>query len=244
MTKDDSSFEANWRRRFDEFAETQNTDASIAGWSESGLATRVRGFLRHWRRHTAGETWLDLGCGAGTYSRLLATQGLEVVGADYSLRTLLKATQRNGQPVRWVNADARRLPFRDSTYDGILCFGITQALSETLPVAAEAARILKPGGELWIDALNAACIVNAASIFVRGARKLPVRLRYDRVGRVLDALRAAGFESVEVYWLPIAPSGWQRTQRWLEGLIDHTFVRGLPFLCSLLSHSFIVRACR
>jgi len=240
----DQSFEAEWRRRFDEFARTQDTDASIAGWSESGLETRVRAFLRHWRPPAAGEAWLDLGCGAGTYSRLLATQGLNVVGVDYSLNTLLKATQRNGQPIQWVNADARTLPFADTTYDGVLCFGITQALSESLPAAAEVARVLKSGGELWIDALNAACIANAASVLLRSVRGFPARLRYDRVGRVLKALRTVGLKPMDVYWLPIAPSGWPRMQRLLDALINRTFVGRLSSVCSLLSHSFIVRARR
>lgn len=240
----DQSFEAEWRRRFDEFARTHDTDASIAGWSESGLETRVRAFLGHWRPRGHGETWLDLGCGAGTYSRLLAAHGLNVVGADYSLNTLRKANRRNEQPIHWVNADARKLPFADASYDGVLCFGITQALSETLPAAAEAARVLRPGGELWIDALNAACIANATSVFVRGLRGLPIRLRYDRVSRVRQALRAAGLQLLDVYWLPIAPVGWPRAQRLLDALINRTFVGRLSPVCSLLSHSFIARARR
>lgn len=238
------SFEAEWRKRFEEFAEAEDTDAGIAGWSQSGLETRVRAFLRTWRPPATREAWLDLGCGAGTYSRLLAAQGLSVIGADYSLRTLVKARRRDGRPVQWVSADARYLPFPDTVFDGILCFGITQALSETLPVATEAARVLKPGGELWIDALNAGCIANAASAFVRSMKGLPIKLRYDRVDCVRAAVRTAGFRAVDVHWLPIAPLGWPRTQRFLEVLINRTFVRRLPPLCSLLSHSFIVRARR
>lgn len=244
MNLNDPSFETRWRRRFDEFAETHDTDASIAGWSETGLQARVRGFLRHWVRRPIGERWLDLGCGAGTYTRLLSEQGLDVVGADYSPRTLSKARLRSTSSIDWVSADARRLPFHGGTFDGILCFGVTQALSQTLTVAMEAARVLRPGGYLWIDALNAGCVANVWANANRRVTGQPSHLRFERVSSVRRALTEAGFHTLGVYWLPLAPAGWKRTAALADSAGFRRLLQVIPPAASVLSHSFIVLARR
>lgn len=244
MSEEDSSFEARWRRQFNEFARENETDASIAGWSEAGLDTRVRAFLRHWKPRNAGERWLDLGCGAGTYTRLLAEQELDITGADYSSVSLQKARARSQRPKAWVSADARQLPFRDSSFDGIICFGVSQTLSQTAELAAEAARVLKPGGEFWLDALNSACIANTVSMIARRIRGLPAHLRYDRALCVQHALRESGFQTLGIYWLTLAPSRWPMLQRAFDSRLGLTLHRRTPRLASVLSHSFIVHARR
>lgn len=45
-----------------------------------------------------GALWLDIGCGAGTYTRMLASEGLRVIGIDYSLPSLVKACKRTDDP--------------------------------------------------------------------------------------------------------------------------------------------------
>jgi ubiquinone/menaquinone biosynthesis C-methylase UbiE len=241
---DSRSFESEWRKRFEEFARAESTDAGIAGWSETGLQTRVRIFRKYWRNPVVGEKWLDLGCGAGTYSRLLASQKLEVVGVDYSPNALVKARSRSKHSVAWLSADASRLPFADRSFDGILCLGVTQAIAETFPLATEAARVLRPRGEMWIDALNRASFVNAVTITTRRLRQLPERLRYLRVASLSRSLEQAGFTAIAVYWVPMAPAKWPRLQRTLESSTVETAFRAVPALASLFSHSFLVRARR
>src|SRR5438132_141237 len=86
-----ASFEAQWRERFIEFASLHDDDAGIAGWSMSGLESRFRMFCRLWKPVFAGQLILDLGCGAGTYTRFLFDKGMRPVGVDYSLFALTKA---------------------------------------------------------------------------------------------------------------------------------------------------------
>src|SRR5207237_423577 len=57
--------------------------------------------------------YLDVGCGAGTYTRWLSDQGLQVVGLDYSQPTLKKARQRMSPGIPLCAGDATRLPFAD-----------------------------------------------------------------------------------------------------------------------------------
>ena len=63
-------FEKRWRGRFEDFGAQGDDDASIAGWSSTGLDARRRNFARLWRPGRPGARWLDVGCGAGTYTRL------------------------------------------------------------------------------------------------------------------------------------------------------------------------------
>ncbi|MCU0242863.1 MAG: class I SAM-dependent methyltransferase, partial [Vicinamibacteria bacterium] len=147
-------FEADWRHRFEEFAEEREDDAGIAGWSRAGLDARVRQFLQAWSAPREGSLWLDAGCGAGTYTRLLRGRGVASVGTDYSFPTLRKAVQRESRQAAYAAADVRHLPFPDSTFDGALCFGVMQALSRSDEAVRALAGVVRPGGEVWVDALN------------------------------------------------------------------------------------------
>src|SRR6266446_2035492 len=111
-------FEEEWRERFEEFATLREDDAGIAGWSLSGLETRFRFFRRLWHGAAPGSSYLDVGCGAGTYTRWLAEQGLQVIGLDYSQPTLKKARQRISPEIPLCAGDATRLPFADASFDG------------------------------------------------------------------------------------------------------------------------------
>ena len=205
-------FEDAWRERFREFAEARDDDAGIAGWTPTGLDARVRRFLGVWRPCARGEVWLDAGCGAGTYSRLLGEHGARVIGADYSPIAVAKARQRSDDSVDYVVADVRRLPFRANTFHGVVCLGVTQALSESADAIEAMTPLVRPGGVLWIDALNRWCVVHAISAVVRKLKGRPLHLRYDSPVRITRLLAAGGLRDVKLHWMPILPRRWQRWQ--------------------------------
>ncbi|MBN2887556.1 MAG: class I SAM-dependent methyltransferase [Chromatiaceae bacterium] len=239
-----SDFERRWRQRFMERGRLFEADAAIAGWSPSGLAARLRNFRALWPGDRPGARWLDIGCGAGSYSRLLHEQGIDTLGLDYSLPSVRKARARSGEGIGWLVADARALPLADACLDGVLCFGVLQALSDPEPVIEEALRVLRPGGELWIDALNLWCLPTLARLlWLRLGRRAP-GLRHDRPGRLLDLLRQRGALEVRLDWVPILPARWQRWQPWLERPLARALLRRLPGLGALLSHAVLVRARR
>ncbi|GIW81825.1 MAG: hypothetical protein KatS3mg105_3632 [Gemmatales bacterium] len=99
--------------------------------------------------NVAGKSILDLGCGHGMASVVLAARGANVVACDLSAGYLAEARQRaiaNHVSVKFVQADAHRLPFADATFDRIWGNAIVHHL-----VADEAAReihrVLKPTGQ-------------------------------------------------------------------------------------------------
>lgn len=243
-----SEFEQRWRRRFTERGSLLDDDAGIAGWTSTGLATRVRQFRALWDQTTrAPGLWLDVGCGAGTYTRLLCDEGHRVVGMDYAVPSLFKARDRthaHGEAACWLSADVRQLPVCDGAADGILCFGVMQALSDPRPALAELGRVLRPGGELWVDALNAQCAPTRLAEWRRQRKGRPAHLRYDDPDAFREMVSGAGLRVHSRHWLPILPGRFQRWQWVLETPGTRGFLHRLQTAGALLSHSLIVRAFR
>ncbi len=232
-------FENQWRARFKEFAELRDDEAGIAGWTTTGLDARVRRFLTIWKPEGRGRLWLDAGCGAGTYVRILLAHGQRIFGIDYSLPTLRKANARDLESAALAVADVRSLPFAPDQFDGALCFGVTQALMESEHAIRELARLVKPGGQLWIDALNGWCIVHAIGDVRRKLRGRPRHLRYESPRRIKRLLRQGGFTDIQLHWLPIMPRGSQTLQRIIEWRFVVWMFHWIPPLGLLTSHGFI-----
>jgi len=238
MPEPRSEFEQGWQRRFDRFAARNTSDSAIAGWSESGLALRFDFFRSLWRASKAG-LWLDAGCGAGTYSRFLTEQGQTVVGLDYAHQSLLRARERSAGVSRWVCADITSLPLRQESFDGVISYGVLQALSRSGPAVAELQSMLRPGGEIWIDGLNAWSVFHPVHRLREALAGRALLVRYEKPGVIQRALREAGLEDIRIYYVPVAPAGLRRAA---ESGIVRWLVRLLPPLGALICHAFVVRA--
>lgn len=240
-SQEERAFVRGWKERFEEFAQDNQDDAGIAGWSETGLQTRLRHFEHYWRDAQAGGRWVDMGCGAGTYTRFLCDQGLAVIAMDYSLPTLCKARSRIPHEVTLVAADVTQLPLVRASVDGALCFGVLQALPASQAAVAELAAVIRNGGELWIDALNAWCLPHIGERVWRRLRGRKPHVRYESPLRLLGIVRDAGL-TARLHWLPILPSSLQRFQWLLETSLLRRLFRVIAPLGALLSHSFLVQA--
>jgi len=236
-------FETTWRRRFEQFGLEHEDDAGIAGWSETGLQARLRNFARSWR--ASGSLWLDAGCGAGSYARFIASSGRRVIALDYSLPSLIKARQRpEGRDLLWLAGDVTALPLMSGAFDGAVCFGVLQSLSGPRGAIAELSRVVHPGGQVWVDALNARCLPNLVNTFIVKARGQQTRLRYDVPGALKRAFRESGFRDVRVTWVPILPGKLGALQGILESRIVRRLLQALPWLGSAVSHAYVISAKR
>src|SRR4051812_37098954 len=91
----------------------------------------------------AGERMLDLGCGTGRALALVES----AVGADASLEML-----KEGLRGRAACALAGSLPFRDGSFDAVLCTNSFHHYPEPLNALREVRRVVAPGGRaLFVD---------------------------------------------------------------------------------------------
>ncbi len=94
---------------------------------------------------------LDIGCGEGYNTRLLAEQGARVEGLDISERFIHFAEeeeQASPLGIRYHIGSAVQLPFPDATFDFATAFMSLMDVPETAAALGEAYRVLKPGGFL------------------------------------------------------------------------------------------------
>jgi SAM-dependent methyltransferase len=85
------------------------------------------------------ERTLELGVGTGRWARPLEERGVLLVGIDLS-REMLRVARAKGF-ARPVQADARRLPFRDRTFDGALAVHILHLVYDVPGVLREISRV-------------------------------------------------------------------------------------------------------
>ncbi len=95
---------------------------------------------------------LELGCGNGKTLRPLRRAGVEAVGLDVSWNVL----KGHGHGVPLVLGDAAALPFADGVFSAVLDLHCTGHLLREgrARAAAEAARILRPGGLVVVERLT------------------------------------------------------------------------------------------
>lgn len=106
---------------------------------------------------------LDYGCGTGSNSIKLASQGANVVGIDISSLRISKAEQsakKYGLSVKFVEGDAEGTDFENNTFDIIIGGAILHHLNLD-SAAKEIHRILKPGGTaVFIEPLGMNPFIN------------------------------------------------------------------------------------
>jgi len=103
-----------------------------------------------------GEKILDIACGQGFFSRLLAEKGAEVTGVDISAELIKFAQKYQGEPlIKYLVAPADQLsnvkvqpPVRG--FDKALIVLAIQNIENLNGALAEASRVLKSGGKLFL----------------------------------------------------------------------------------------------
>jgi len=92
---------------------------------------------------------LDLACGQGVLSRLIAEKGADVVGVDSAESLIASAKDRSPEHLRYEVGDARNLTDLElGVFDKIACVMALMNIDELTPVLRTCAGLLKPGGAL------------------------------------------------------------------------------------------------
>ena len=91
------------------------------------------------------ETMLDVGCGTGYFTRRFSADGVakDVVGSDADLDMLRFAAEHSPDTVRFVAADARKLPFRDKSFDLVISIAALCFIPEEKTTLREMLRVAR-----------------------------------------------------------------------------------------------------
>lgn len=101
----------------------------------------------------AGKRVVDLGCGDGYYSRIMARRGAKVTAVDFSddsISLAKRAEEKELLGIAYHRSDIARMPFLGSEFFDIalaeLVFSTIPTQKKYAQVVKEVRRILKPGG--------------------------------------------------------------------------------------------------
>jgi len=106
-------------------------------------------------RVAPGAHVLDLACGEGYGTAVLAARGVTSVGLDLEPEMLMQSSQRY-KAARFAAGNALRLPFGDASFDAVGALQVIEHLpdEQTAAFVAEIARVLKPDGFVYCTTPN------------------------------------------------------------------------------------------
>ncbi len=179
-----------------------------------------------------GLEGLDVGCGEGSNTRMLAERGARMTGIDIAptfVRHAGEAEERDPLGIDYRVADALALPFGDARFDFATAFMSLMDMPDQERVLAEVHRVLRPGGFLQFSILHP-CFVPPTRRNVRDndgtVRAVEVADYFDEMdGRVDTWLFSDIPEAERASLEPFRVPRFHRTlSRWVEMLCGAGFV--------------------
>jgi SAM-dependent methyltransferase len=119
-------------------------------------------WYEHWHRYhfaatiVAGRDVLDIACGEGYGSALLARHGARVTGGDISPEAIAHARAAYGAlaNLEFREADCTSLPFPAQSFDAVVSFETIEHIAGQETFLAEIRRVLRPGGLVILSCPN------------------------------------------------------------------------------------------
>lgn len=147
-------------------AEVARFDALASRWwdpqGEMRLLHRMNpvrlGYISQ-RTTLAGSRCLDIGCGGGILSESLARAGADTTGIDLAEESLTVARLHQLEStlpgLRYLRATAEELAEAEpGSFDIVTCMEMLEHVPDPAAVVCACARLLKPGGDLFLSTIN------------------------------------------------------------------------------------------
>lgn len=140
------------------FSRAADSYDSVAGLQRA-IGHQLLGYLP---ADLQASRWLDLGCGTGYFSRVLAQRFGASDGAAVDIAEgMLKHAKPLAGAAHFIAGDAECLPLRSSSRELIFSSLALQWCGDFAQVLSEARRVLQPGGML---ALSSLCVGTLAEL--------------------------------------------------------------------------------
>jgi len=192
--------------------------AELGGVRQLEARGRSAGYRRILERFAAelelkpGETILDVGCGSGVFTRLVAEltpkanpiTALDINRYFLGEATLFARQQGYSEVIGFREASAENLPFADNTFDASVSVTVMEECDAGC-MLAEMARVTKPGGRvgIMVRAENMPLYVNAP---VRAELKAKMEIPRGNVaakgcadGSLYHLFRETGFSGIKMF---------------------------------------------
>lgn len=176
-------------------------------------------------RPGSGERVVDLGCGWGTFSFALGELASEVVGVDFSEKSIAfcrRRLAREPRPnVRFLCADAGETGLEGGAWDLVLAADLFEHLypEDSARVVAEAYRLLRPGGRFSVWTPHRGHILEVLKNNGILLRRDVSHVDYKSMARMTGMMRDAGFDIERAYYVESHVPGLRTAERLLQGAI-------------------------
>jgi 2-polyprenyl-3-methyl-5-hydroxy-6-metoxy-1,4-benzoquinol methylase len=164
---------------------------------------------------------LEVACGRGGFSRLLASNGAIVCGADFSESAIRIAKEKMyrdstlADRLTYVQADAQNLPFNEGSFDIVISCETIEHVPDPRAAAREMARVCRPGGLLYLTTPNYFNFMGLYELYTANRKK---NKRSDFV------------QPLDKYYLFFQVQSWLRAAGWRifnsDGTVHQVPVRG------------------
>ncbi len=145
-------------------------DSSTESWNKVGIewyesiqtdAKRIHfvmPFIMQQMQDVSGKVILDIGCGEGGYSRVLAHKRAKMTSVDCSIIAIdyakQKAADENLDIAHHIRNSNNLYDIKDNTFDIVLCANMLMDCEDLDGTVKEISRVLKCGGKVFISVLH------------------------------------------------------------------------------------------
>jgi SAM-dependent methyltransferase len=141
---------------------------------------------------------LDLGCGAGEFTAVMAAAGADAVGVDVADAALARARGRHAElDFRLIPIEGP-LPFEDNSFDLVWSSEVIEHVADTARWLSEVIRVLVPSGRLLLTTPDHGRLRVAVQGLERLSEPLGDHLHLYTGRSIRRLLSEFGFEQIEV----------------------------------------------
>ena len=168
-------------------------------------------FVKTWSELSESRV-LDVGCGGGVFSEALASEGAIVTGLDVELNAIEAAkshAETSKLAIKYVCQPIE--DYEDELFDIITCMEMLEHVPDPSLIIKHCARLLKPGGYLFLSTINrtpqayAGVIIAAEYLLKLLPRQTHDFAKFIKPSELAAMLRSVGLETVAISGMAYNP---------------------------------------